>query len=195
MSRSSASMRVGRPGQRHAELLALLAGHVAPGDDARLLLDVLRADLDAHRHAAQLVLGEAEAGRACRSRVDLHRRSARSRRSRRAAGPAARRPASRPRRCTAPRSASFLPSGQMTTCDRGQPRRHDQAVVVGVRHDQAADEPRARRPSSSPRRTRACPPRSGTSRRTPWRSSGPRKWLVPACSALPSCIIASMQSV
>ena len=62
MSRSSV-VDVGRcPVERDAELLAFLAGHVAAGDDAGVLLHVLRPDLDAHRHAAQFLLGEAEAG-------------------------------------------------------------------------------------------------------------------------------------
>ena len=115
MSRSSfVDVRRGA-GERHAELLALLAGHVAPGDHAGALLQVLRPELDAHRHAAQLALGEAEARLTCRTSCRPSPRAARSRRTRRAAGRAAPPPASPPRRCTAARSASFLPSGQMTT--------------------------------------------------------------------------------
>ena len=38
-----------------------------------LLLEVLRPELDAHRHAAHFPLGEAEAGLLVEHRVDLHR--------------------------------------------------------------------------------------------------------------------------
>jgi hypothetical protein len=48
--------------ERHAELLAFLAGHVAPGQHAGALLDVLRPDLDAHRHAAKLPLAKRKPG-------------------------------------------------------------------------------------------------------------------------------------
>ncbi len=42
------------PGQRHAHLLRLLARQVAPGQHAGSLGQVLRPQLDAHRHAVQL---------------------------------------------------------------------------------------------------------------------------------------------
>ena len=63
---------VGGGRQRHAELLAFLARPIAPGDHARLLLDVFRPQLDAHWHAAQFPFVEPEARRLVEVGVHLH---------------------------------------------------------------------------------------------------------------------------
>jgi hypothetical protein len=49
---------LGHAGGRHAERLALLARHVAAGEDDRILLHIARADLDAQRHPAHLPIVE-----------------------------------------------------------------------------------------------------------------------------------------
>ena len=92
------------------------------------------------------------------------------------------------------RSASFLPSGQMTTC-------------VGASRGGTTSPLSSEWVMMSPPMSRVETPQLVAQANSSLLSSVlnftsnafakfcPRKWLVPACSALPSCIIASMQSV
>src|SRR5262249_27478205 len=133
----------------HAYLLPFLAGAIAPCDHARLLLQVLRAQLDAHRHAAQLPFREAEARRLLELGVDLHpnllitvkvvtwqraKRTSQLFRGRDGCGTL----------------RVSLAQWADDNVDRRYPRRHDQSVVVGVRHDQGADEARRGPPTRGP---------------------------------------------
>ena len=88
--------------------------------------------------------------------------------------------------------AVLVPDEQHDDLDGREAGRDPQAGVVAVAHDQAADHPGRRRPTtSSSTYSSVADSRRGTGSRTPWRSSGPSSWLVPICSALPSPIIAS----
>ena len=76
---------------------------------------------------------------------------------------------------------------------RRQPRRQHQAVVVAVRHDQRADQPRRHAPGRRPGVRLLAASRSRNLISWALAKFWPRKCDVPACSALRSCIIASMR--
>ena len=145
------------------------------------LLDVLRADLEPQRHAAHLPLVELPAGR-LRIAIVEHHADAGARRARRES----------PGR----RQHGLLPVATRNRDDhdllRRDLRRQDEAAVVAVRHDDAADQARGH----APRRVQTyC---TVLSRAWNLMSNAlakfcPRLCDVPACSARPSRISASME--
>ena len=114
--------------EREEQLLAV----VAPHGDALVVLDVLRADLDAQRHALHLPVGKLPAGGVV-GKVTLD------------AQPQLGEPVHKLLRLFE-HAGLMLRDGEDDDLNGGDLRRQDKAVVVAVRHDDRADHARCGAP-------------------------------------------------
>ena len=124
--------------QAHPERLPLLPDHIPPRHDARILLNILRPDLDPHRHPLELVV------------IELPPRGAVQRVVQQRPHPRALQRLCHPlgRRQHRLHVHVLLHDRHHDDLRGTHPRRQPQPAVVPVRHDNPAHQPRAHPPTT-----------------------------------------------